>query len=225
MNLHRIALIVGAVLLVGGLPNEARAQSYSSRHVRSSSGRAALERTLVNAPSASRRAAAAEELGEIGDRRSLEALDTAASDDPSAEVRRTARRAARQIRAVQEEFAPRDANVELVASWYRRYLGREPDRSGLANFTGMLARGTSAEDVQAGILASDEFWRLNGSRPEGFIRGLYEGVLGRTPRRAEMDSWGRRYNLLRGDRSRLAQEFVAAAQQELDVKRNDRYDR
>jgi hypothetical protein len=217
MNLHRTALILGATFLAGGLtsPNEARAQSYFSQSVRLPAGSAALVRTLLKAPSASRRLEAAEELAETGDSRVLEALESAAADDPNQDVRRAARNAIRRIRAAQDDFAPRDPNVEAVEGWYQRFLGRKPDRSGVATWASMLARGASPENVQAGILASDEFWELHGRRPAGFIRGLYEGVLSRAPRKAEMDSWGRRYNQLRGDRSRLAQEFVAAAQKEL----------
>jgi HEAT repeats/Domain of unknown function (DUF4214) len=227
MNARRTALVLGAALLVCGLetsPNEARAQSYSSQ-IRLPPGRAALVRTLLNGVSARRRAEAAEALGETGDQRVLEALATAAAHDSEPEVRGAARRAIRQIRGDQGQWEggpgpfprpqPQDPNVVLVESWYQRYLGRSGDRSGLATFAGMLARGVSAEDVQAGILASDEFWRRYGGTAPGFIRGLYESVLNRTPNRAEVDLWGRRYNLLRGDRSRLAQEFVAAAQQEL----------
>jgi hypothetical protein len=218
MNLPRTALVLTAALLVAGVtsPNEARAQShYFSQSSRLPAGRAALVRALLKSPSAERRADAAEELGESGDPRVLDALRTAADDDPSSEVRRAAGRAIRRIRAVQEEFAPRDPNVELVDGWYRRYLGRAADSSGLATWTARLARGASAEDVEAGILASDEFWQLHDSRPEGFISGLYKAVLSRTPRRAEVLAWGRRYVQLRGDRSTLAQEFVVGAQQEL----------
>jgi len=221
MNVRRTGLVLGAALLVfvtGSSPNEARAQSRSSYERRSRDRVDDLARTLLESSRTSRRAAAAEELGELGDERGLDALATASAHDSEPEVRRAARRAIRQIRdrgGYDSRPSIRDPNVEAVESYYQRYLGRAADRDGLLAFTRMLANGVSAEDVQAGIISSDEFWRLNGGRPEGFIRGVYQTVLGRKPTRQEMDVWGRRYNLLRGDRSRLAQEFFYAAQREL----------
>lgn len=227
MIANRWALAAGTFLLLGvvSIPTEVFAQSYQSREVTLPPGRAALVRTLLNGVSAKRRYEAAQALGETGDPRVLEALATAAAHDTDPDVRRVARRAIRQIRGDQGggNWSPapfpqqqqQDPNVVLVESWYQRYLGRSADQGGLATFAGMLARGTSAEDVQAGILASDEFWRNNGGRPVGFIAGLYQAVLGRQPTRQDLADWGRRYLQLRGDRSRMAQEFVVAAQQEL----------
>ena len=227
MNVRPFALVFGAAALVCGLaaPDEARAQSFSSQ-IRLPAGRAALVRTLLEGVSARRRLAAAEELGETGDPRVLEALATAAAHDTDPDVRRAARRAIRQIRGDQggnwnggwgfvPQPPPQDPNVTLVQSWYQRFLGRSADSGGLATFVGMLRRGVAATDVQAGILASDEFWRLQGGRTDLFIRGLYVAVLNREPSRDEVRGWERRFVALRGDRARLTQEFVTAAQQEL----------
>src|SRR5262249_45402136 len=158
----------------------------------------ALVRILLEGVSARRRLLAAEELGETGDPRVLEALATAAAHDTDPEVRRAARRSIRQIRGEQgggwgggflPQPPPQDPNVTLVQSWYQRFLGRSADASGLATFAGMLQRGVSATDVQAGILASDEFWQLQGGRADLFIRGLYRAVLNREPSRQEVGIW------------------------------------
>jgi hypothetical protein len=226
MNARPTALFLAAAL-VGGLswPQDAPAQSYSSRQISLPPGRAALVRTLLEAVSAKRRFEAAQALGETGDPRVLEALATAAAHDTEPDVRRAARVAIRQIRGDQgggdwghgpfPQPQKQDPNAVLVESWYQRYLGRSADQSGLAAFSGMLARGVPAEDVQAGILASDEFWRNCGGRPAAFVVALYQAVLNRQPNRQEAAGWLRRASTLGGDRGRLAQEFVVAAQQEL----------
>lgn len=225
MNRHFAALLIAASALSGVQTGEARAQSYGGGGVRLPSYQAALVRTLLNGVSARRRAEAALQLGESGDPRVLEALATAAAHDTEPDVRRAARQAIRQIRGGQIDAPPRpgpfpppqpqDPNVVLVESWYQRYLGRSADRGGLGTFAGMLARGTPADQVQATLLASDEFWRRYGGTPAGFIGGLYECVLSRSPTRGEVGNWGQRFNLHRGDRTAVALEFLAAAQQEL----------
>jgi HEAT repeat protein len=200
------------------------AQSFSSS-VRLPAGRAALVRTLLNSVSARRRAEAAEELGLTGDPRVLEALATAAAHDTEPSVRRAARQAIRQIRGDQEEPpqwpgpipvpTPRDPNVILVQSWYQRFLGRSADAAGLASHVAALRRGMAAEDVQAAMLASDEFWQNAGGTASDWIVGLYRAVLSRGANRYEIGIWGRRFNALRGDRGALAREFVREAQGEL----------
>jgi HEAT repeat protein len=228
MFTHRLAAVAAGALLLAGstaMPDaELRAQSYSSG-VRLPAGRAALVRTLLNSVSARRRAEAAEELGETADPRVLEALATAAAHDSEPDVRRAARRAIRQIRGDRDDDdsgigpiqrpASRDPNVTLVDSWYQRYLGRSADRGGLASNVGLLQRGVSPEEVQGIILGSDEFWENSGGTVPRFVGGLYRVILNRDPTRREVEGWVRRYAVNRANRSAVAQEFLAAAQQEL----------
>jgi len=227
MKACRTALTAGALLLAGAFyvpAPELHAQSYSS-NIRLPAGRASLVRTLLNSVSARRRLEAAEELGETADPRVLEALATAAAHDTNPDVRKAARRAIRQIRGDTEDAQPgpgpfqpppsRDPNVTLVDSWYQRYLGRSADRTGLTTYVGMLARGVSAEYVQAAILASDEFWRNAGGTLSDWIVGLYKAVLNRGASRYEVGIWTRQFNAVRRDRLRLAQDFLKEAQGEL----------
>jgi hypothetical protein len=46
-----------------------------------------------------------------------------------------------------------------VAGYYQAYLGRAADSLGLNYFAGILGQGGRDEDVLAGILGSDEYFR------------------------------------------------------------------
>jgi hypothetical protein len=78
---------------------------------------------------------------------------------------------------------------QLVTSWYRRYLNREPDPGGLATWTNALRSGNSSEMTLASILSSDEYFSKGGGTPEGFIRTLFADVAGRQPTAVELDMW------------------------------------
>jgi hypothetical protein len=108
-----------------------------------------------------------------------------------------------------------DPHVELVQSWYQRYLRRSIDISGLQGWVNLLRQGASHDDVKAAILGSPEYYQLQGNTPEGFVTGLYGDVLGRAPSRDELVLWLNRLGQLRNDRTRLAADFVRAAQGEL----------
>jgi hypothetical protein len=101
--------------------------------------------------------------------------------------------------------------AQLVQSWYARYLGRQVDPNGLSIWVQQV-RSYGPVQAQAGILGSDEYYARHGSRPEGFVQGLYADVLGRAASRREMHSWVSRLWVDSGNRAQLAQEFLAAAQ-------------
>ncbi len=69
------------------------------------------------------------------------------------------------------------SDVQLVQSWYARYLHREPDRCGLESWVRQLRTGSPPECVEAAILSSDEYYDLHERCPRGFVRGLYADVL------------------------------------------------
>src|SRR5262245_51994373 len=72
-------------------------------------------------------------------------------------------------------------HTDLVTSWYHRYLGRAPDPGGLRTWVSALRCGTDPREVEASILASEEYLCRHGHNGAGFITGLYTDVLGRTP--------------------------------------------
>jgi hypothetical protein len=101
------------------------------------------------------------------------------------------------------------SGTRQIERYYHRYLGRAADCNGLQTWTEKL-RCTGPEAVQAGILASEEYYCRNGHSPEGFVAGLYRDVLGRSACGPEIQNWvGRLCHC--GDRQRVAAEFLAAA--------------
>jgi Domain of unknown function (DUF4214) len=94
----------------------------------------------------------------------------------------------------------------LVDYWYRTYLGRAPDPSGLASWTAQLNQGNAPDAVLAAILGSAEFYAKAGSAPEGFIMLLYQDILKRSPSPNELAFWvGRMYT---EDRQTIADEIL-----------------
>jgi hypothetical protein len=83
-----------------------------------------------------------------------------------------------------QEFATR-----RVTAWYELYLNRAPDSAGLSFFVGQLEHGTSANYVRLEILASQEYFALQGNSATNFVTSLYQNILGRTPQGNEASSW------------------------------------
>jgi hypothetical protein len=84
------------------------------------------------------------------------------------------------------QFRAREA---LIASWYHRYLHREPDPTGFRDHLQALRGGAPPLVVESEILGSEEYYRHHGATPRGFVLGLFRDVLGRPPTRGEMAYW------------------------------------
>jgi hypothetical protein len=117
--------------------------------------------------------------------------------------------------AVGPAAAQTQVHYNLVQSYYQRFLQRPADPAGLQMWATQMANGLPVEAVQAGILASDEYYQLQGSNPTGFIVGLYQDVLGRAPNDFEIQTWLNYWNQVNGDRQQLASTFLVAARSEL----------
>ena len=101
--------------------------------------------------------------------------------------------------------------IDLVRLWYRKFLGREVDPSGIDRYVGLLRQGASALDCQAELLGSDEYYQRQGSNLNGFVAGLYGDVLGRAPTSRDLRSWQNTFNRLGGNRQILARQFLGQA--------------
>lgn len=93
--------------------------------------------------------------------------------------------------------------TELVRSWYRQLFNRDLDR-GAARWINDLQRGVPPDQVLAQILASEEYYQLAGSTPEGFVRQLFDDFRGREPAREELRTWVRQVQARRRDEVALA---------------------
>lgn len=77
----------------------------------------------------------------------------------------------------------------LITDSYEHYLGRAPDAAGLAFWLAQMAAGQQIEAMQAGFIASDEFYARGGGTDAGWVGVLYDSVLGRSPAPAEVSGW------------------------------------
>ena len=78
---------------------------------------------------------------------------------------------------------------DQVIALYNRYLGRTPDSGGEQFWTSFLQSGGTFEQVAEQLTSSGEYFALQGSTNQGFITGLYQDVLNRTPSNAEIAGW------------------------------------
>lgn len=109
-----------------------------------------------------------------------------------------------------EAKASHDPYTDMVTDWYHRYLNRAPDPGGLHAWVAALRCGTDPRDVEASILASEEYFCRYGHSEPGFVTGLYTNVLGRAPGAHEIENWTCRLRQI-GCRKRLSMEFFGAA--------------
>jgi hypothetical protein len=99
-----------------------------------------------------------------------------------------------------------------VADWYRRYLRREVDQTGLDVHVRAYYQ-TGPEATLAGLLGSEEYYRLWGGTPRRFVEGLYADVLQRGATPEERSQWERQVG--RKTRTQIALDFLQAARGEL----------
>jgi len=83
--------------------------------------------------------------------------------------------------------------VALVDSWYRAYLGRSGVEDGGSGFwVDRLQRGDTPEAVQAGLLASGEYYGRAGNNVENWVRSVFRDAVGREASPRDVNFWGRR---------------------------------
>ncbi len=78
---------------------------------------------------------------------------------------------------------------DQVFALYNRYLNRNPDSAGEQAWTNFLLAGGTLEQVAEGMTSSLEYFALQGNTNQGFVTGLYQEVLNRTPSDAEVAGW------------------------------------
>ena len=83
----------------------------------------------------------------------------------------------------------REYRSRLIQGAYRTYLGREAESAGLENWLARMQTGLTITDLEAGFLASDEYYKKSGSDDAEWVRRLYQAVLGRSASAAEVAHW------------------------------------
>jgi FtsP/CotA-like multicopper oxidase with cupredoxin domain len=77
----------------------------------------------------------------------------------------------------------------LITASYRRYLDRQPDPAGLTSWLAAMSRGTTITQMEAGFIASPEYYAKAGYNPSGWVAKLYTDVLGRFGSPGEIAAW------------------------------------
>ncbi len=69
--------------------------------------------------------------------------------------------------------------TELIQGFYNSFLNRPASASEVNFYLTYMQQGATDDDVKSFILGSDEYFRLAGGTPHGFLNKLYEDTLGR----------------------------------------------
>jgi hypothetical protein len=81
--------------------------------------------------------------------------------------------------------------TRLITASYNHFLGRSPEPKGLQDWLGYMASGGTIQQMEAGFLASPEYYAKAGGTPSGWVTRLYNHVLGRSPGASEVAHWTR----------------------------------
>ncbi len=79
--------------------------------------------------------------------------------------------------------------TRLIVHSYDELLSRTPDAGGQAYWLDRMNHGLTIEQMEAGFMASDEYYRQAGGTDEGWVRLLYQQILGRTGSDGEVSWW------------------------------------
>ena len=77
----------------------------------------------------------------------------------------------------------------LIKNAYSEFLDRSPDAPGLAGWLGAMNSGMTIQKMEAGFLASPEYYAKAGGDDASWVRQLYAHVLDRPAGGAEVDHW------------------------------------
>jgi uncharacterized delta-60 repeat protein len=98
---------------------------------------------------------------------------------------------ASRLQVVQAFQSSPEYHTVVVRELYRLVFGRAVDPSGQMTWVSFLNRGGTAEQLEAILLGSDEFFATHGSdNNQGFLPGLYQIVLQRPIDSSGAQSWG-----------------------------------
>jgi HEAT repeat protein len=177
---------------------------------------------LQDDASARNRLAAVHGLGQFGDTAAIPALARAAAFDADRNVRIAAGDTIAAIRgqaaaawARPPAAARPDRPFQVVRESYEAFLQRPMNAQEVRTVRDALRNGSPAEELQAAVLASDEYFRLHESRPARWVANMFNDVLGRQPEPREATALLQSLRRNGGSREAVAREFMALARDEL----------
>jgi hypothetical protein len=77
----------------------------------------------------------------------------------------------------------------VVSAAYQKYLGRAAEPAEVQAWVGLMQQGLTDERLEAGFIGSPEYIQDHGGQGAGWVSGMYQDLLGRTPQQAEVDAW------------------------------------
>jgi hypothetical protein len=113
------------------------------------------------------------------------------------------------------ESAP-EYDQDQIALFFRRYLGRAADSSGLNYWVNYVTSGGTLAQVQAYILGSSEYANNHGGNNVAIVESLFENVLNRIPVAVEVDQW-LNYLQVGGSLEGMATGFVLSQEHLIDL--------
>jgi uncharacterized protein YkwD len=82
-----------------------------------------------------------------------------------------------------------EADAYLINKLFQNLLGRSPSATDLATHTAALQAGGHVADIVNTLVASQEYYAAKGGTEDGWVRGLYQDLLGRAPADSEAAIW------------------------------------
>lgn len=77
----------------------------------------------------------------------------------------------------------------LIGGSYREFLGREADGGGLGSWLTAMGGGLTIQSMEAGFLASEEYYAQSGGNDHAWVQRLYHHTLGREAAPVEVQAW------------------------------------
>jgi hypothetical protein len=78
---------------------------------------------------------------------------------------------------------------QFIAATYQRYLGRSPSAGEVAGWAQQMQNGLSDEHLEADFIGSAEYITAHGGPGAGWVTGMYQDLVGRSPSQTEVDGW------------------------------------
>ena len=105
-----------------------------------------------------------------------------------------------------------------IEQFYHDYLHRDVETSGLDYWRDQIWRtGAGPDDVEIGILASQELWQASGGSQGAWVAELYRRYLDREPEQQGYDYWTRHLADGSMDHHRVALGFVISAENDRNL--------
>jgi uncharacterized protein YkwD len=99
------------------------------------------------------------------------------------------RSGATRVQVADNIAGSQEAYGQLVTQIFHDLLGRDPDAATAATYVNMLQSGSHRADIEAAVVVGPEYVAEHGGTDDGWVRGLYQDLLGRPASDGEVALW------------------------------------